>query len=75
MASDSQYLLVLDTDGNALVRLMPEQGDGRTWNSYEVNLLDYVGQTIRLHFGVYNDGIDGPTGMYVDDVSLLVCWP
>ena len=35
----------------------------------------HAGQTIKLQFGVYNDGVDGVTGIYVDDVSVEICFP
>ena len=34
-----------------------------------------AGQTIVFHFGVCNDGLGGKTGLYVDDVSLVVWRP
>ncbi len=40
----------------------------------EHDLTDYAGQRIKLHFGVYNDGQGGLTAMYLDDVSVQVCW-
>jgi hypothetical protein len=48
--------------------------DTRAWTPYEFNLQNYAGQTtIRLYFGVYNNGSGGVTVMYMDDVSLQVC--
>jgi hypothetical protein len=35
----------------------------------------YAGRTIKLHFGAYNNGWGGATGMYLDDVSLELCFP
>jgi len=32
-----------------------------------------AGQTVKLCFGVYNNGCGGVTAMYVDDVSLETC--
>jgi bacillopeptidase F (M6 metalloprotease family) len=43
--------------------------------SHEFDLTAYAGQTIKLNVGVYNDGQDGITAMYLDDVSLEICCP
>jgi hypothetical protein len=34
----------------------------------------HAGKTVKVHFGAYNDGWDGVTAMYVDDVSLEICY-
>jgi hypothetical protein len=36
-------------------------------------LAGYTGKTIWLYFGTTNDGLDGVTAMFVDDVSLQAC--
>ena len=48
------------------------KGDDQ-WTFHQFDLMAYAGQTIKLHFGVYNDGWGRVTGMYLDDVSLEVC--
>ncbi len=75
LASDSQYVLILDENDVKLRELLRERRDDRSWTYHEANLLDYADEPFKLYFGVYNDAEDGPTGMYVDDVSLTVCWP
>jgi hypothetical protein len=75
LASDIQYVLVLDENNNQLGRLLWERRSDQTWIHHEADLLDYADEPFKVHFGVYNDGVDGATGMYVDDVSLTVCWP
>jgi len=42
------------------------------WNLRSYDLLDYAGQQVKLRFGVYNDGLDGVTAVYLDDVELRV---
>jgi len=42
------------------------------WNVRTYDLLDYGGQQVKLSFGVYNDGCDGITAVYLDDVELCV---
>ncbi|HSR34263.1 MAG TPA: CHAP domain-containing protein [Anaerolineae bacterium] len=75
LASDAQYVLILDENNKRLETVLWQRQDVGDWTYHEADLKDYVGETIKLQFGVYNDGLDGVTGMYVDDVSLLVCSP
>ncbi|MFQ6015642.1 MAG: hypothetical protein ACE5NP_09380, partial [Anaerolineae bacterium] len=35
----------------------------------------FKGQTVRVYFNVYNDGVGGRTAMYVDEVGLIICPP
>ena len=70
---DLQYLMVLDANYNRLETLMAERTDNPVWTQMTFDLQKYAGQTIRLHFGVYNDGYGGSSGMYVDDADLVIC--
>jgi len=69
---DAQYVLLLSPEGATLETLLWMKRSA-TWEPYTFDLSAYAGQTVRLHFGVYNDGTGGITGMYVDDVSLRGC--
>ena len=72
-AGDAQYALIRDPGSNTVLEtLFWEQSNGQTWQSRSYDLSAYAGQTMRLHFGVYNDGSDGHTGLIVDNVALLV---
>ena len=73
MSGDVQYVLVLDSNFNIINNLIWQISDSRTWSQYQFNLAPYAGQTIWLHFGTYNDGLDGISSMFVDDVSLDIC--
>jgi YVTN family beta-propeller protein len=70
--SDAQYVLVLDGD-DIIGTLLWQRRNDRAWTFHEFDLMDYVGQTIQLHFGVFNNGAGGVTAMYLDDVSLEIC--
>ena len=72
-AGDLQMVLLLDSGGQILERLLVDRMNDLTWREFNFNLSQYAGQTIRLYFGVYNDGSGGVTSMYVDDVSLGPC--
>ena len=74
-ADDFQYLLLLDGDGAILDSLLWASADDQTWLSAQAGLTEYAGLTLTLRVGVYNDGDDDLTRMYVDDVSLRACPP
>jgi photosystem II stability/assembly factor-like uncharacterized protein len=72
-SGDAQYALILDPgNDNILETLFWEQANGQTWHTRTYDLSAYTGQTIWLHYGVYNDGSGGHTGLVIDNVSLLV---
>ena len=73
MAGDVQYVLVLDSNYNIINTLIWQISDSRSWSEYQFNLTQYAGKTIWLHFGTYNDGFDGLSSLFVDDVSLDIC--
>jgi len=73
-AHDLQYAVILDEDGQWVDTLLWDRSDAQEWLRAEYDLTSYAGQTITLRFGVYNDGTGGVTAMYVDDVSLRVCY-
>ena len=71
--ADYQYVSILNPDHTEIRRLLYQKSNSQTWEPYEYDLSDYAGQTVIIHFGVYNDNAGGVTGMYVDDASLNVC--
>jgi len=73
VSEDAQYVLILDASDQWIDTLIWQLSDDRRWTFHQCDLIDYAGQTIKLHFGVRNDGLDGVTGMYVDDISLELC--
>jgi hypothetical protein len=73
LSADVQYVLVLDSNFNIINTLIWQRSNNHTWTSYQFNLTGYAGRTIWLHFGTYNDGLNGITSMFVDDVSLDIC--
>jgi len=73
---DAQYVLILDPNTNAILRaVFWNVSNAQQWQHTTFDLMPYAGQTIVVHFGVRNDGAKGRTGMYVDDVSLVVTRP
>lgn len=73
LAGDLQYAIVME-EGKAHY-LFQELVDEERWTPRTFDLSEYAGRSIALHFGVANDGKDGHTGMYLDDVILLVRRP
>ncbi|MGB6423234.1 MAG: hypothetical protein WBF05_15475, partial [Anaerolineales bacterium] len=72
------YILVLDKYGYWIDTLWWKNNptrDDRSWNSKARDLMYYKGKTIYLQFGVYNNGWDGVTSMFVDDASVEICLP
>ncbi|OQY21244.1 MAG: hypothetical protein B6I34_07625 [Anaerolineaceae bacterium 4572_32.1] len=75
MSGDTQYVLILDENEEWIDTLFWQRSDAGQWTFHQSDLLAYAGRTVKLHFGAYNDGQGGVTGMYVDDVSLELCLP
>lgn len=71
--ADVQYLLILDRFGHWIDTLIWQRSNSQTWTQHVFDLTRYAGQTIQLQFGVYNDGLNGTTALYVDDVTLQAC--
>ncbi|MGE5223061.1 MAG: hypothetical protein ACM3PY_11520 [Omnitrophica WOR_2 bacterium] len=71
--SDVQYVIVLDSNAVMIDSLVWQRTNDRAWEYFEFSLKPYAGQTIILEFGTANDGFDGVTSMFVDDVALDIC--
>lgn len=74
-AYDSQRCWLLDSAGRVLatpLRLYWPDSNGQAWRQVTFDLTPYLGQTLRLHFEVYNNGYGGVSSLYVDDVSVQV---
>jgi hypothetical protein len=73
LSGDLQYALILDQYQNWIDTLVWQRTSDGYWHYYEFDLRRYAGHTIYLQFGTYNDGWNGITSMFVDDVSLDDC--
>jgi hypothetical protein len=72
--NDHQVIQILNSDGSPLETLIDFNGkDKEEWGLIQFNLAKYVGNTIRLGFGVTNDGLGSATAMFVDNVELETC--
>jgi hypothetical protein len=72
---DAQWVLILDQHLRELERLVSTRSNEQSWRQYEFDLSAYAGRTVLLYFGTFNNGWDGSTAMYVDDVVLDICSP
>jgi hypothetical protein len=70
---DAQWVFVLDQHGNILERLITMRSNDDAWSSYSFDLSAYANTTIRIYFGAFNNGWDGVTALFVDEVQLTLC--
>ena len=76
MASDAQYIRVLDAaTGEQLEIIRWVKQNNPAWSFLAYDLTHWAGRSIKINVGTYNDGIDGFTVMYVDDVYFHICPP
>lgn len=75
LAGDRQYVLLTNEQNTVLARLLWTRSDARSWQPFTFDVTAYAGQTVRFFTGVYNDGVDGVTALFVDDASLVTCPP
>src|SRR5204862_3897049 len=68
---DQQYVRVtpISPPGPTVV-LMNEARNDRTYLQREFDLSQFAGMTVKLTFGVHQDGAGDITAMYVDDISI-----
>ena len=76
-ATESQYGHIRDAANTTTLRQLFKwfPVDSYYWLYRSYDLMDFRGQTISVLFGAANDGWDGNTALYVDDVYLYYCVP
>lgn len=76
-ATESQYAHIRDAANTTTLRQLFKWFpiDSYYWLYRSYNLMDFRGQTISVLFGAANDGWNGNTALYVDDVYLYYCTP
>ena len=71
---DAQTLSIYEaTTGVRLAQPWSRLSNTQTWQFEQIDLTHLRGRTLRIEFGVLNDGSGGRTALYLDDVSLLAC--
>jgi len=71
---DEIYFCVLTVSDDEIPECTFWTDRNQAWNLGTFDLLEYAGQRIKVHFGVRNDGLDGITAVYLDDVELHMEW-
>jgi hypothetical protein len=75
---DRQQLLLLDPVSYARIadlwRPSPLHNE-RSWQHMAIDLTPYRGQSVLVYFNAFNDGDGRRTVLFLDDVSLLACYP
>jgi hypothetical protein len=72
-AGDLQYAMVIAPPGGPLHFLYARLDDDRAWVSESFDLSAYHGQTVRLQFGTYNDGVGAQAAQFFDAMSVQAC--
>jgi len=72
---DWQGATIYDHTWGFLAYAMPKVcSNSQTWTHHTFDLAPYKGQTIKIYFNVYNNGVGNlKTAMYLDDVSVQIC--
>lgn len=71
--ADRQEVLLLTQSGQPLAVLQRIRHNDNAWLEEAVDLTAYRGQTIYVYFNVFNDGNNGSTWLYVDDIQMNGC--
>ena len=69
---DWQDAYITDVNGNVLQTIFHQCLDTEVWMNTTVDTTPFAGQTVRIKFLVHEDNFGDLTGMFVDDVQLLV---
>lgn len=59
---------------NLMAVLMRARSNDGMWTQYTYDLTPFAGQDIVVYFDVINNGYDGRTWMFVDDVEVQACF-
>ena len=74
-AGDLQYGLVIEQPSNKIHYLYKGLDNQKAWKEETFDLTGYLGKSVRLQFGTYNDGSGSAAAQYFDAFSLQVVGP
>jgi photosystem II stability/assembly factor-like uncharacterized protein len=74
-AGDLQYGLVIEQPSGKIHYLYRSLDDQKAWKAESFDLTGYLGKSVRLQFGTYNDGSGPAAAQYFDAFSLRVVGP
>lgn len=72
-AADLQYAMVITPPAGTIHFLYTRLDDDQAWVSEEFDLAEYRGQTVRLQFGTFNNGVGPLAAQFFDNMRLQVC--
>jgi len=55
--------------------LLKTKTNDEIWVQITHDLTPWRGRQLAIYFNANNDGLDGKTWMYLDDVTIQVCLP
>ncbi len=70
---DHQYVILTNENNKVITSLLWARSNAQQWQESTFDLTSYLGRQLRVHIGVYNDGVGGVTAMYADDVAAQFC--
>ena len=70
---DRQYVILTNENNKVITSLLWARSNAQQWQESTFDLTPYLGRQLRVHIGVYNDGVGGVTAMYADDVAAQFC--
>ncbi|MBS1253757.1 MAG: hypothetical protein MAG451_02810 [Anaerolineales bacterium] len=69
-------VMLADADGRPVAPILHRHSNLQSWIQPEpFDLSRYAGQDLQLLFNVSNNGTDGVTAVWLDDVTLTICSP
>lgn len=69
-------VMLADAAGQPLAPILHTHSNQQSWTQPDpFDLTPYAGRDVQLLFNVYNNGVDGVTAVWLDDVSVTVCTP
>lgn len=71
---DKIYFCVLRVEDDERLQTQVWQDWASGWQVRSFDLLAYAGRSVKIHFGVKNDGQGQPAAVYLDDVELWAGW-
>jgi len=71
---DRQEFILLDPALRTVAIPYRVRQNRNVWEREEIDLTPYLGRTLYIYFNAFNDGNGLRTWMFLDDVSLTVCY-
>ncbi len=73
--SDRQEVILLTSKGGTIRILSRVRRNNGAWQERVADLTEFNGRDLNVYFNVFNDANGSRTWMFLDDVTLDVCYP